>query len=396
MVVHDHPGPRATSCRAGRRSEFPRPADGRGRPGRPGDVGRFPPGRARDRPAGEGWEGPLAQPAVAPANRVRAAPRLCRGSQGAAGDTRCPALHHRAPRHHHDAAGPGACRAAAVGGGAAPVQPAAPGVHPALRTADPGRPPAAVLDPPQHSRPRLVPCSEACPERPAVDCQAGQHQPARQHRSAGPAALDRPRTVVAPGNRHPVAGQRPGVLPAAVQHRPVAPGRPDQLGGLPERRLGAAAVRLARLAGRERLRGLQQPAAAGLLRHGLRRRAACPADRPGDVTRAVDALPAYLEGPEHPDGPVAALPGAGVVRAVHRPACDLRGHDRTAAQPQSHLHRHRQPELARVRAVRPVDGGSGCRVGCCDAAHAAVPEDGPADRCGAHRSRGAVVRAPRR
>jgi len=61
MVVHDHPGRRAISCRAGRRSEFPRPADGRGRPGRPGNVGRFPPGRVRDRPAGAGREGPLAQ-----------------------------------------------------------------------------------------------------------------------------------------------------------------------------------------------------------------------------------------------------------------------------------------------------------------------------------------------
>ena len=352
--------------------------------------------RARDRAARARREGPLVQPAVAPADRVRRAARRCRHGEGTAGHERCAAVHRRLPRHDHDRAGPGAPGPAPVGGGPAPVQPAAAGVHHAVRAADPVRPPTAVLDPAQHPRPGLVPGPEARPDRPAVDRQAGQHQPARQRRAPGFAALDRAGPLVASGQRHAVAAQRAGVLRPAVQHRPVAPSRPHELGRLSQRRVCPDPVPVAELAGRERLCGVQQPAADRVLHHRVPCSAARIGHRPGDVTGAVDPVQARVEGPEHPDRPLAALSGVYLVPAVHRAARDVRGDDGPAAQPQPHLHRHRQPRLARVRAVHRLDGRSDRGVGCRDAVHVAAPADRPTRRVRPDRAGTAAVRAPRR
>src|SRR5664280_659197 len=120
-----------------------------------------------------------------------------------------------------------------------------------------------------------------------MDGETRLHQPAGTDRSAGAAALHRAGPLVAPGRGHPVAAQRPGVLRAAVRDRAVAAAGADELGGLSQRRLGGDPVPVAELADRDRLGGLQQPAADRLLRHGLRGRSARAHHRPGDVARVV-------------------------------------------------------------------------------------------------------------
>ena len=69
----------------------------------------------------------------------------------------------------------------------------------------------------------------------------------------GPAPLDRARALVAPRRRRALARERPRVLRPLVRERRVAAARPDELAGDPRRRLRAAPVPLARLAGRQRL-----------------------------------------------------------------------------------------------------------------------------------------------
>ena len=105
--------------------------------------------------------------------------------------------------------------------------------------------------------------------------------------------------------------------------------RADELGGLPERAVGAAAVPLARLADRERLGELQQPAADRLLPHRLHRGSAR-----GDHGRAhVGPLAEEREDAEpHLPGGVGAgraLPGDALLRGVHHRARRARVRDRS-------------------------------------------------------------------
>ncbi|MEJ7715159.1 MAG: hypothetical protein WKF40_05395 [Thermoleophilaceae bacterium] len=136
----------------------------------------------------------------------------------------------------------------------------------------------------------------------------------------------------------------------------VAASGADELGRLPQRRVGADPVPVAGLADRERVGGLQQPAADRLLHHGLRRRPARADHRPRHVTRAVDPLQADQHGAQHPDGPLAALPRAGLVPAVHRDPRHLGVHHRPAAQPQPHLRRPKRRQLGRLLDLRGLDG----------------------------------------
>jgi hypothetical protein len=110
----------------------------------------------------------------------------------------------------------------------------------------------------------------------ALWSQAGLDQPPDADRSAGASSLDRPGALVAPRRRRALAAQRCGLLCPAVCKRSLAAPCPDELGSLPERRLGADPVLLPELAARQRLGRLQQPAAARLLHYRLRRRPARP------------------------------------------------------------------------------------------------------------------------
>ncbi len=87
----------------------------------------------------------------------------------------------------------------------------------------------------------------------------GQGRPARRP------AFDRAGPLVAPRDEHAVAAQRADLLPAAVPHPAVETPGPDQLDGVPQRRLRGRAVAVAGLADRERLGSLQRAATAGLL-----------------------------------------------------------------------------------------------------------------------------------
>ena len=109
---------------------------------------------------------------------------------------------------------------AGLGRRAALLQPVPVDLHHPIGSADPHRPPAAVLDTSQHPGQGLVPHPEAGTGRPAVDREAGFDQPARPGRPAGAPALDRAGPMVAPGRRHPVAAERARVLRPAV-HAPA-------------------------------------------------------------------------------------------------------------------------------------------------------------------------------
>ena len=61
------------------------------------------------------------------------------------------------------------------------------------------------------------------------------------------------------------------------------------------------------------------------------------------VAGTFDPLPADQQAVEHPDRPLAALPRARLVPALHRPARDVRLHDRPPAQPEPHLRRTERP-----------------------------------------------------
>ena len=76
--------------------------------------------------------------------------------------------------------------------------------------------------------------------------------------------------LVASRRRCPVAAQRRDLRRLAVRHRSVAAPRADQLGRVSQRGVGADPVRLAGLADRERLGGLQRAAADRVLHHRLR------------------------------------------------------------------------------------------------------------------------------
>ncbi len=101
---------------------------------------------------------------------------------------------------------------------------------------------------------------------------------------------DQPGAVVPPRPGRIVDPQRRCVRCPAVRHRPVGADRAHQLGCLPQRALGCAAVRVAELAHGERLGQLQRPPAADLFRHRLHRRAPgihhgrCGCPRPGPRT----------------------------------------------------------------------------------------------------------------
>ena len=89
------------------------------------------------------------------------------------------AVHRRVSRHRPARRPRRLLGPAGMGAMAALLQPILHAVHPALGSADPVRSPAAVLDPALHPRPGLVPDPKAGTRQPAVDRQAGLHQPAR-------------------------------------------------------------------------------------------------------------------------------------------------------------------------------------------------------------------------
>ncbi len=232
-----------------------------------------------------------------------------------------------------------------------------------VRGPDPVRPSAPVLDPALHPGQGLVPDPETGAGRSAVDGQAGLDQPARAGRPARASPLDRPGPLVASRRRRAVAAQRRDLLRPAVRDRPWQRLVPTSWGVFPNAAVGADPVPVAELAGRERLGGLQRPAADRLLHHRLRRRPAGADHRAGHVTRAVDPLQAGQQGLQHPDRPLAALPRARLVPGLHRDPRDAGVHHRAAGQPQPRLRRTHRPQLGRVLAVRGVDGGRHRRLG---------------------------------
>ena len=115
------------------------------------------------------------------------------------------------------------------------LQPVPDDVHHPLRHPDPVRPPAPVLDPPQHPGQGVVPRPETGPRRSALDGQAGLDQPPRARGTARHPPFHRARPLVAPRRRHALPGQWSRLLRPAVRHVAVASARPDDLGGVPER-----------------------------------------------------------------------------------------------------------------------------------------------------------------
>ena len=257
----------------------------------------------------------VVQPALAVADRLRVADRRGRGREGAAHRAVSATFHRAVSRHGRPVAPRSLIRFPGVAAHAALLQSVLPDLHRPCRRADPVRPSASVLDAPLDARQGLVSHPEPGACRSALDGQAGLDQPPGAGRPAGASPLDRPRALVAPRRRRALAAERRDLLRPALCNRPVAPPRPDQLGGVPERRVGADPVPLAELAARQRLGRLQRPAADRLLHHRLRRRPARPDHRPRHVTRAVDAVQADQQDVQHPDRALAALPRARLVPA---------------------------------------------------------------------------------
>ena len=239
---------------AGRRAQLPVAADaGRGRH-RPRHVGGLGSAGRRDRPARAGRSQPMVQPALAAADRLRAAARRGRGRQGPARRARRCSGSSGATRARWRRSHPERRRAFRPGRGGSTSSTcsswsssSAPGSRscPTIRgctgpgTRRPGRDWFRIQKP--------------VPAGPAVDGQAGLDQPPGPGRPAGTPPLDRPGALVASGRRRAVAAQRRGLLRPAVRDRPVAAAGADQLGRVPQRPVGADPVPLAELAGRERL-----------------------------------------------------------------------------------------------------------------------------------------------
>ncbi|MBG9885297.1 hypothetical protein ABE10_01575, partial [Bacillus toyonensis] len=125
----------------------------------------------------------------------------------------------------------------------------------------------------------------------------------------------------------------------AVRERALGADRADQLGGLPQRAVGGIAVRLVRLADRERLGQLQQPPAARLLHDGVPRRASCCRDRIPDVRDVAEEGRTALEGLPGRVGARGALPRDALLRGIHRRARGPGDADRVPPQPQPHVRR---------------------------------------------------------
>ena len=190
------------------------------------------------------------------------------------------------------------------------------------------------------------------PDDPLWTAKQDSHHVAEARRAAGPPPLDRARAVVAPRRRRALARERARLLRPAVRDRRVAPPRPDELAGVPRRRLGPAPVPVAELAGRQRLGRVQRPADHRLLHHGLRRGTARAHHRARHVARAVDAVSRHQQAAQHPDRALAALPRAVLVSLLHRRPRHAGVHDRPAAEPEPHLRGDRHRRLGRVRHVR--------------------------------------------
>ena len=166
--------------------------------------------------------------------------------------------------------------------------------------------------------------------------------------------LDRAGPLVAPRRRHAVAAQRRRLLRPALRHRAVAAPGAHQLGRHPELGVGADPVPVAGLADRERLGGLQQPAADRLLHHRLRRRPAGAHHGARHVAGAVDPVQAGS----------ARLFSIQTARSLHFLVLvwfllfivmhvDAGVHDRAAAQPQPHLRRPRRRRTGSVSGSSP-------------------------------------------
>ena len=308
------------------------------------------------------------------ADRIPGPDRRGRRRQGPAGHDLGAALHrqlpgHRRLRQRHRPSG-----TADLGGGTALLQPVPADLHHPFRNSDP--------------QPIIRGCTgRGTAPRAATGSASRNRFPPIPLWTAKKDSISLPGQVGLPGIRHSiglarwwhlgvdtaVAAQRRGVLRAAVHHRAVAARGPDQLVGDPQRGVGADPVSVAAVAGRERLGGLQQPAADRLLHHHLHRRPAGVCDRIGHVPGAVDPVQADQQAVQHPAGPLAALPGAGLVPVLHHHPRHAGVHHGSAAQPQPHLRRARRDGLGRVRGLRRLDGGGRGGLGGGHPIHAAPP-----------------------
>ena len=349
-------------------------------------------------PAGPDRREPVVQPAVAAADRVRAADRrgrrrrracaTCRRCSSSSPATRAPSRRRRRARSG----------LAGLGRGAALLQPVPDDLHHPLRAADPRRPSAAVLDPALHPGQGLVPDPEAGAGRPAVDGEAGLDQPARPGRAARASGT---RSGWPAGGTW--ASTRCGCSTALVFYvllfatGAVAAHRADELGGVPQRRVGADPVPVAGLAGRERLGRLQRPAADRLLHHRLHRRPAGVHHRAGHVAGAVDAVQADQQACS------ASRPRARCTSSCCAGSCSSSSSTSRWCSPPgllrnlNHIYAGRDDDqLGRLLDLRRVDGGGRRRLGRGHAVHAAPPAGGAAGRLRADRPGAAAVRARRR
>ena len=128
---------------------------------------------------------PVVQPALAAPDRLPALLIRGRGRQGPARRAGGAALHRALPGDDRPSHPDATTGFPGLGALAALPQPVLPRLHHPRRRADPVRPSAAVLDAALDARPGLVPDPEAGARRPAVDGQAGLHQPPGPGRPAG-------------------------------------------------------------------------------------------------------------------------------------------------------------------------------------------------------------------
>ncbi len=206
---------------SGRHPRVPRVALERGGCDRSRDLGRLVASRARDRAARPHRRQPMAQPALAAPDRLRAAGGGGRGREGAP-DHPCRRALHPAPsgnrlRHAiYDGV-------AEVGGPPALLQSVLAHIHHPRWLTDPRRSSSTLLDTALHARQGVVPGAEAGTRRSAVDCEAGLDHVAETRRATRSSPLDRAGAVVAPRRRRTLARERPRILHPAVHERRMAP-----------------------------------------------------------------------------------------------------------------------------------------------------------------------------